>query len=131
MVNPTCLGPGFSPYLFSFTGCRPGRLSSLLSSIQKSTHAKLNALADEDEERLKQEAEAAELKYGALSAEDLLGMAWRSSRLWKSYFRQSTVYGCGALSWLLFSAWMFSSTSPGLSFRWVYFSWITADNRLW
>lgn len=108
-----------------------GRLSSLLSSVQKSTHAKLNALADEDEERLKQETKAAEIKYGTVSAEGFarhgLEVVEEPKPAWKFYIRQSMLYGCGVLSWLLFSAWMFSSTSPGLSYLdGFYFSWITA-----
>lgn len=131
--EPNLLGTRVFTIFYSLIGIVVvlGRLSSLLSSIQKSTHAKLNALADEDEERLKQEAEAAELKYGALSAEGFarhgLEVVEEPMPAWKFYFRQSTVYGCGVLSWLLFSAWMFSSTSPGLSFLdGFYFSWITA-----
>ena len=106
-----------------------GRIGSLLSIIQESTNASLNAKADEDEERFQSQvaqADDTKKKYGTQQAFATEAVE-EPIPAWQHYCRQGAVYGTALLAWLLASSAIFCALSPGLTYvDSIYFSWITA-----
>ena len=100
------------------------RISSLLSSIYTSTQAKLNALAEERDEMQATTATTTTPPQGRGAAEAVE----EPVAAWLFHGRQVVLYGSLMLLWLLLSAAVFCSLSPGLSYiDAVYFSWISAS----
>ena len=109
------------------------RLNSLLDSIQVSTEAKLNAMAElqaELQAARKMKMVSTRASYGTHDMPDNeQEQVPEPSPAWQFYTFNITIFAGGFIVWLLFNTWIFCTLEPGLSFTdSIYFSWITVNH---